>query len=85
MSEKINYGPPSAFIPVGISLRDYLALTAPVIEVEAAAGYSVRETSEFLGIPESEYDCRKHWILAVAKARYLWADAMLAARKEASK
>lgn len=64
----------------GMSLRDWFAGQAPHQEVDAIIGQTVREASQFLGIAETEYKCEIHYPKACGKARYQWADAMLAAR-----
>ena len=50
----------------GMSLRDYLATHAPASEIERIVKCNFSE----------------HYPMAVAKARMIWADAMLAARRK---
>jgi hypothetical protein len=65
----------------GMTIRDYFAIRAPVECVNAIAGETVSEVSEFLGLEsEDQYDPGFHWAIADCKARYIWADHMLTAR-----
>ena len=63
----------------GMSLRDYLAAHAPTEEVQdlfPASGEAIRS---FLNLADA-YQSKIHYHLLLAKARYIWADAILAER-----
>ena len=62
----------------GMSLRDYLAARAPADEIQEIGGTSAKECAVYLGI--ENYEFPKHYLMLLAKARYQWADAMLAER-----
>ena len=62
----------------GMSLRDYLAARAPTDEIQEIGGTSAKECAVYLGI--ENYEFPKHYLMLLAKARYQWADAMLAER-----
>ena len=64
---------------LGMSLRDYFAAHAPTGE-EGIATPALSQMEEFLGIEKGTYNWLVHWPMVVAKARYVYADAMLAAR-----
>lgn len=72
------------------TLRDEFAMAAPSNDIEFMIGDMIGDTigdtigtvAKFLGIPVEEYHYSTHYLPALAKARYQWADAMLAARKE---
>ena len=70
----------------GMTLRDYFAAAAPSKEIEELCPQTIGKCAAYLGMKHdehqqtSEYVGDKHWKLVVAKARYEWADAMLAER-----
>jgi len=66
----------------GMTLRDYFAAAAPLEEAEAYCGTTIASICDFLGISEDQYKAKVHYGKAMTRARYMWADAMLAARKE---
>jgi hypothetical protein len=63
----------------GMSLRDYMIIHAPVSEIEALIPDTVGEISQWLGV--KNYTWIEHYPMALAKARMIWADAMIAARE----
>lgn len=66
----------------GMSLRDWFAGQAPSAEINDITPATVKECAEYIGISDISYrptDYKK----VLAKARYEWADAMLAARTAA--
>ena len=67
-------------ISTGASMRDFLAATAPSDSLSLPERAS--EAAEALGITREEYgkDSARHWYVLVARERYRYADAMLAAR-----
>lgn len=71
-------GPQGTFGENGMSLRDYLAARAPADEIQEIGGTSAKECAAYLGI--ENYEFPKHYLMLLAKARYQWADAMLAER-----
>lgn len=62
----------------GMSMRDYFAGKAPAEEIDGIGGSTAAECAVYLGI--EKYEFSKHYLMIVAKARYQWADAMLAER-----
>ena len=69
----------------GMSLRDYFAGQAPENESSALFDDCARGIMEFLGLSDIHpSELKRRGLQARAKARYMWADAMLKAR-EASK
>lgn len=66
----------------GMALRDYFAANMPYDLANELVGDSVSSAAEFLGIDAKDYTPIKHWPLVVAKANYMYADAMMQARKE---
>lgn len=65
----------------GMSLRDYIAIHA--LQDDLSLPQTIRECAAFLGLQfESEYSNRQHWVQVVSKARYIYADAMLAERRK---
>lgn len=66
----------------GMSLRDYFAAAAPAAEIEGMTPNAIKECEKFLGIDAGQYNWIEHYPQMVAKARYMWADAMLRARRE---
>lgn len=66
----------------GMSLRDYFAAHAPDTITTDIVDESDEDRAVFIGIPEKEYHCPVHYPMVDAKARYIWADAMLEARKQ---
>lgn len=67
----------------GISLRDYLIVHAPPEEIKDIAPNTIGGCADFLGIALSEYIGSRHYVLVLAKARGIWADAMLKERERA--
>lgn len=67
---------------LGMSLRDYFIAHAPAKEVADLIPDTVGEIAEWLGMASFNYDGSKHWVLALAKARRIWADAMIAERSK---
>jgi len=63
-----------------MSLRDYFAAHAPTGDEGITPPATIKELEEFIGIPSGTYNWLVHWPMAVAKARYAYADAMLAER-----
>ena len=59
-------------------LRDWFAGKAPAEEIANIGGSTTAECAAYLGI--KEYRFQDHYLTLVAKARYEWADAMLAER-----
>ncbi len=66
----------------GMTLRDYFAAHAPREAINAISGTSIEDAAKFIGVTVEEYNYRKHAHLVDAKARYIYADAMLMARQE---
>lgn len=67
----------------GITKREYFAAKAPPSEVDAIIGETAEDAAVFLGVTPKQYNYKTHYHLAAAKARFMWADAMLAeSRKE---
>ena len=64
----------------GMTLHDYFVAHAPSSEIEGIIPSTVKDISGWLGIA-ADYDFQIHWPMALAKARGIWADAMLAARE----
>ena len=62
----------------GLTMRDYAMIHAPVAEIEAIIPDTIAEIKEWLGLDEA-YTYQKHYVLAVIKARGIWADEMLKA------
>lgn len=65
----------------GMTLRDYFAAHANNEEVEAMIPSKIPDCAVWLKL-DRPYEFLQHYQLAVAKARYMIADAMLAAREE---
>lgn len=61
----------------GMSLRDYFAAHAP--EEALILPSTLGDCATFIGV--EKFDNTKHWPLVNAKARYIYADAMLQARE----
>ena len=66
--------------PAITALRDHFACHAPTSEIDALVPVSCEGCAAYLGIPIKGYDGAVHYALVNAKARYQWADAMLAER-----
>lgn len=64
------------------SYRIHLAARAPAEEIDGMLGQSRPEAADFIGIPVEDYRPRVHYVQCVAKARFMWADAMI---KESNK
>jgi hypothetical protein len=62
-----------------MSLRDYMMIYAPASDIEAIIPDTVGEISQWLGV--KNYTSIEHYPMALAKARRIWADAMLAVRE----
>lgn len=71
----------------GMSLLDWFAGVAPENEVDSIIPFrkwardEADEAGEFIGMPAGEFKWVNHYHLVVAKARYIWAAAMIAARE----
>lgn len=65
----------------GISLRDHFAVNAPREVIDSISGTSIGDVCRFLGMEKSGYQYATHHPAADTKARYIYADAMLQARK----
>lgn len=66
---------------VGMSLRDYMATHAPASEIGKIVPRSLNGRIQYLGEDLNFYYLGEvHDMQCDAKARYQWADAMLAAR-----
>ena len=66
----------------GMSHRDYLAAHAPKDICDEIMGHTATRASKFLGIKTAKYVPDIHYLVAYAKAAYVYADAMIAAGKE---
>ena len=66
-------------ISPGMTLRNYMIIHAPASEVDSLIPDSVGEITKWLGV--ENYTFREHYPMALAKARGIWADAMLSARE----
>lgn len=64
-----------------MDLRDKFAMSAKHSDLAIPA--SIEKLAVYIGIPTAEYSHVIHWSIVVAKARYVYADAMLGARKYA--
>lgn len=65
----------------GLTIRDYFAAHAPKDLIDSLTGSSVGDVTRFLGLPDDAgYRMSVHYPMAEAKARYIYADAMLKAR-----
>lgn len=67
----------------GLSIRDWFAGHVTNDEADGLIGPTVADAAKFLGIRSEEYQYERHYPQAIAKAKYTFADAMLAARKAA--
>jgi hypothetical protein len=65
----------------GMTLRDYFAAKAPTHEVVDLIGNTQAAAAKFIGIEAATYKPAEHYLPCITKARYMWADAMLAARQ----
>ena len=80
MTDKDDGGPiHPTMTSVGITLRDYAAIHAPASEIADMLPATAVDCAEFLGL-DVPYVFMDHYPLLIRKARYQWADAMLAAR-----
>lgn len=77
-SDKSVY-PNGGFNQDGINLREYFIIHAPAKEIDKLIPKTVGGISEFLGIDSSKYRSASisQRMQAIAKARGIWADAML--------
>jgi hypothetical protein len=64
----------------GMTLRDWFAGKAPAQEIESMIPVTVGECAKFIGMDAADYIGGEYWQEVLAKARYQWADAMLAER-----
>ncbi len=64
----------------GMTLRDFYVSAAPAEEITDIVPQTAADAAKWLGV--ELYDYRVHYPMALAKARGIWADAMIAARKE---
>lgn len=65
----------------GMSLRAYLMAHAPASEIKLLLP-GMQTAGAFLGLQDCTYDPRVHGAQVLAKARRMWADAMLAAMED---
>lgn len=63
----------------GMTLRDYIAIHANTVDVENLGGETCVSAAKYLGLDKYIYEQHHH--LLRAKARYEFADAMLAERE----
>lgn len=61
-----------------VSLRDYFATHAPASEIVVPD--TIQDCAMYLGIDPRDYNGDQHYPRVVARARYAYADAMLAER-----
>jgi len=65
----------------GMTLRDYIAIHA--LQDDLSLPQTIKECAAFLGLQSgSEYSNSQHWVQVVSKARYIYADAMIAERSK---
>ena len=62
----------------GMTLRDYFAAAVSVYEIYDLIPSSIGKCAAFIGVSIEEYKAPTHYKHVLAKARYMWADAMLA-------
>lgn len=66
----------------GLTKRDWFAAAAPAAEIDNMVPTTVAEAAAYIGVPVEEYKYTTHYPLVAAKARYAYADAMLAERSK---
>lgn len=71
--------PPAVAAPTK-TLRDEFAMAASEEEIESIVGTTIDDYAKLLGMDAKDYDWRIHYGQCLTKARYIWADTMLAAR-----
>lgn len=64
----------------GMTLRDYFAANVNGKDLDSLVPKSTEDICRFLGIPVSQFKVEVHYPMALAKARYMFSDAMLAQR-----
>jgi hypothetical protein len=67
---------------LGMSLRDYMAIHAPVSEIQKIFPSSAQDVAEWIAPSVEAHSQGKGQMLFITKARYIWADAMLEAREK---
>lgn len=65
----------------GMSLRDYLAVNAPIAAFEMDS-WTVGKCEKELGLAAGGYVWHEHYMMLLVKLSYKWADAMLDERKK---
>lgn len=63
---------------LGMTLRDYCMIHAPSTEIDGLIPPSIGELERYLDIPAGTYDYKTDYPRVLAKARGIWADAMIA-------
>lgn len=63
-------------------MLDYFMAHAPASEIDGICGDNVEACAAFLGMEKSSYDGRIHYVLALSRARRIWADTMIAERSK---
>ena len=64
----------------GMSLRDYMMIHAPASEIDALIPDKIGDLAKFVGKFPPDYKAERDYPVAIAKARGIWADAMLRKR-----
>lgn len=90
MSETIDNGGPAFPCPAtdahpgqgGMSLRDWFAGNVSFEEADSIIGKTAGDVATFLGITSKEYRAIIHFPQAIAKAKFIFADAMIAESKK---
>ena len=77
-----GHGDPTHGGDPGMTLRDWFAGTAHPDSLGISDEMSMGVAAASAGVTTEDYDPQKHWPEIVAKARYIYADAMLKAREE---
>lgn len=62
----------------GLTKREAFAMAAPADEIDAMTGTYAKDAAELIGVSLDEYKPTIHYVQVLAKARFMWADAMLA-------
>lgn len=65
-----------------LSMRDVFAMNAPADIVQEISGCTHSQIAEFLDLPIDKIQWSIHHPIADTKARYIYADMMLEARKQ---
>lgn len=77
-----SHGSMGEVVQEGMSLRDYFIAHAPASEIQDISPQTIDACADFLGMPWGDYSGGEHYVLVLAKARRMWADAMLAEREK---